>query len=174
MWRDLITWGIRSWYRCLVRLSDTMESDSALFLFTDQGIRDPPASHRSSYCHYCLRYLAGNQTPSSSSVSLSQKAILALLHHSWCTVWLCLIRSGVAADVYAEYSKFRSASKYWRWFSPGQEVNLFCATKSLFTRLIIRLFQLIFSAETIFFSHNKLANSVFQPAYQPSRTGPNN
>jgi hypothetical protein len=40
--------------------------------------------------------------------------------------------------------------------------------RSLFTRLIIRLFQLVFSAETVFFSHNKLANSVFQPAYQPS------
>jgi hypothetical protein len=31
----------------------------------------------------------------------------------------------------------------------------------LFIRLIIRLFQLVFSAGTIFFSHNKLANSVF-------------
>jgi hypothetical protein len=34
---------------------------------------------------------------------------------------------------------------------------------SLFTRLIIRLFQLVFSAKTVFFSHNKSANSVFQP-----------
>jgi hypothetical protein len=42
----------------------------------------------------------------------------------------------------------------------------------LFIRLIIRLFQLIFSAATIFFSHNKSANSVFQPAYQHSRTAP--
>jgi hypothetical protein len=41
----------------------------------------------------------------------------------------------------------------------------------LFTRLIIRLFQLVFSAETVFFSHNKSANNVFQQAYQPSRTG---
>jgi hypothetical protein len=29
-----------------------------------------------------------------------------------------------------------------------------------------------FSAETIFFSHNKSANSVFQPAYQHSQTEP--
>jgi hypothetical protein len=43
---------------------------------------------------------------------------------------------------------------------------------SLFTRFIIRLFQLVFSAGTVFFSHHKSANSVFQPAYQPSRTGP--
>jgi hypothetical protein len=39
---------------------------------------------------------------------------------------------------------------------------------TLFIRLIICLFQLIFSDRTVFFSHNKLANSVFQPAYQYS------
>jgi hypothetical protein len=33
-------------------------------------------------------------------------------------------------------------------------------------------FQFVFSAGTIFFSHNKSTNSVFQPAYQHSRTGP--
>jgi hypothetical protein len=43
---------------------------------------------------------------------------------------------------------------------------------ALFIWLIIRLFQLVFSAGTVFFSHNKSANSVFQPAYQHSRTGP--
>jgi hypothetical protein len=43
---------------------------------------------------------------------------------------------------------------------------------SLFIRRIICLFQLIFSAGTVFFSHNKSTNSVFQPAYQHSRTGP--
>jgi hypothetical protein len=42
----------------------------------------------------------------------------------------------------------------------------------LFIRHIIRLFQLIFSARTVIFSQNKSANSVFQPAYQHSRTGP--
>jgi hypothetical protein len=44
--------------------------------------------------------------------------------------------------------------------------------KSMFTRLIIRLFQLVFSAKTVFLSHNKSVNAIFQPAYQPSRTGP--
>jgi hypothetical protein len=43
---------------------------------------------------------------------------------------------------------------------------------ALFIRLIIYLFQLIFSAGTIFFSHNKSANCVFQPTYQHSRTAP--
>jgi hypothetical protein len=52
-------------------------------------------------------------------------------------------------------------------FSTPQSLTL-----SLFIRLIIRLFQLVFSAGTVFFSHNKSANSVFQPAYQPNRTGP--
>jgi hypothetical protein len=46
-------------------------------------------------------------------------------------------------------------------------------TKVLFIRLIIRTFQLVISARTVFFSHNKSANRVFQPAYQHSRTGPN-
>jgi hypothetical protein len=43
---------------------------------------------------------------------------------------------------------------------------------ALFIRLIILLFQLIFLAETVFFSHNKSANNIFQPAYQHGRTGP--
>jgi hypothetical protein len=43
---------------------------------------------------------------------------------------------------------------------------------ALFIRLIIRLFQLVFLVGTVFFSHNKSANSVFQPAYQYSRTAP--
>jgi hypothetical protein len=42
---------------------------------------------------------------------------------------------------------------------------------ALFIRLIIRLFQLVFSVGTVFFSHIKSANSVFQPAYEHSRTG---
>jgi hypothetical protein len=45
-------------------------------------------------------------------------------------------------------------------------------TKALFIWLIIRLFQFVFLAGTIFFSHIKSTNSVFQPAYQHSRTGP--
>jgi hypothetical protein len=35
--------------------------------------------------------------------------------------------------------------------------------------LFIRLFQL--SVGTVFFSHNKSVNSIFQPAYQHSRMG---
>jgi hypothetical protein len=43
---------------------------------------------------------------------------------------------------------------------------------ALFVWLIIRLIQLVFSAGTVFFSHKKSANSVFQPAYNSSRTAP--
>jgi hypothetical protein len=43
---------------------------------------------------------------------------------------------------------------------------------ALLIRLKIRTFQLVFSAETVFFSRNKSANSVFQPAYQHSRMEP--
>jgi hypothetical protein len=39
---------------------------------------------------------------------------------------------------------------------------------ALFIWLIIRLIQLVFSAGTVFFSHKKSANSVFQPAYNSS------
>jgi hypothetical protein len=42
---------------------------------------------------------------------------------------------------------------------------------ALFIWLIIRLIQLVFLAGTVFFSHKKSANSVFQPAYN-SRTAP--
>jgi hypothetical protein len=45
-------------------------------------------------------------------------------------------------------------------------------TYRLIIRLIICLFQFVFSVGTIFFSHNKLANNIFQPAYQYSRTAP--
>jgi hypothetical protein len=44
--------------------------------------------------------------------------------------------------------------------------------KAMFIRLIIRLFQLVFSVGAVFFSHNKSVNSVFQPDYQHSRTTP--
>jgi hypothetical protein len=42
---------------------------------------------------------------------------------------------------------------------------------ALFIWLIIRLIQLVFSAGTVFFSHKKSTNNVFQPAYNFSRTG---
>jgi hypothetical protein len=51
-------------------------------------------------------------------------------------------------------------------------IRLMIVMQALFIRLIIRLFQLVFSAGTVFFSHNKSVNSVFQPTYQYSRTGP--
>jgi hypothetical protein len=41
-----------------------------------------------------------------------------------------------------------------------------------FVWLIIRLIQLVFSVEIVFFSHKILANSVFQPAYNSSQTAP--
>jgi hypothetical protein len=44
--------------------------------------------------------------------------------------------------------------------------------KAMFIWLIIRLIQLVFLAETVFFSHKKSANSIFQPAYNSSRTAP--
>jgi hypothetical protein len=43
---------------------------------------------------------------------------------------------------------------------------------ALFIRLIICTFQLVFLVGTMFFSHSKSSNSVFQPAYQQNRTGP--
>jgi hypothetical protein len=46
------------------------------------------------------------------------------------------------------------------------------AIMALFIWLIIRLIQLVFLAETVFLSHKKPANSVFQPAYNFSRTAP--
>jgi hypothetical protein len=44
---------------------------------------------------------------------------------------------------------------------------------SLFTWFIIRLFQLVFSAETVFFSHNKSANSVFSRLISLAEWGQN-
>jgi hypothetical protein len=59
-----------------------------------------------------------------------------------------------------------------KWFSLDELKVFVDRTMALFIRLIIRLFQLVFSAVIVFFSHNKSANSVFQPAYQHSRTAP--
>jgi hypothetical protein len=41
----------------------------------------------------------------------------------------------------------------------------------LFVCLIIRTFQLIFLAGTIFFSHNKLVNNIFSHDFSPNRMG---
>jgi hypothetical protein len=43
---------------------------------------------------------------------------------------------------------------------------------TLFICLINYTFQLVFPTETLFLSHNKSANDIFQPAYQLNRTGP--
>jgi hypothetical protein len=51
-------------------------------------------------------------------------------------------------------------------------MTLVLGIKALFIWLIIRLIQLVFLAGTIFFSHKKSANSVFQPTYNSSRTAP--
>jgi hypothetical protein len=42
---------------------------------------------------------------------------------------------------------------------------------ALFIWFIIRLIQLVFLARTVFFSHKKSVNSVFQSAYNSSRRG---
>jgi len=44
--------------------------------------------------------------------------------------------------------------------------------KALFASLIIRLFQLIFSTGTVFFSHNKSAETAFWLVFSAKRTGP--
>jgi hypothetical protein len=71
--------------------------------------------------------------------------------------------------------------KYSLYGSHQQGYNLTTVTPSsykehnslaMFIWLIIRFIQLVFSAETVFFSHKKSANSVFQPAYNSSQTGP--
>jgi len=43
---------------------------------------------------------------------------------------------------------------------------------ALFVSLIIRTFQLVFSAGTLFFSHNKSAGTVFRLVFSAKRTGP--
>ena len=44
----------------------------------------------------------------------------------------------------------------------------------MFAYFIIRTFQLVFSAGTIFFSHNKSAGTVFRLVFSAKRTGPKN
>ena len=43
---------------------------------------------------------------------------------------------------------------------------------ALFASLIIRLFQFVFSTETVFFSHNKSAETVFRLVFSAKQTGP--
>jgi hypothetical protein len=44
-------------------------------------------------------------------------------------------------------------------------------TVALFAYLIIRIFQLVFSVGTVFFSHNKSANSTFSHGFSAKRMG---
>ena len=43
---------------------------------------------------------------------------------------------------------------------------------ALFVSLLIRLFQLVFLAGTVFFSHNKSAGTMFRLVFSAKRTGP--
>jgi hypothetical protein len=53
----------------------------------------------------------------------------------------------------------------------GTRLNLSWWILAPFACLIIRTFQLVFSVETIFFSHNKPANSTFNYSFSAKRTG---
>ena len=44
----------------------------------------------------------------------------------------------------------------------GINVAVYCTTLALFVSLIIRTFQFVFSAGTLFFSHNKSAGTLFR------------
>jgi hypothetical protein len=48
----------------------------------------------------------------------------------------------------------------------------FMKLKTLFIRLIIRIFQLVFLVETVFFFSQQISQQCFQPTYQRSRTEP--
>ena len=47
-----------------------------------------------------------------------------------------------------------------------------CALMVMFGSLIIHTFQLVFLDGTMFFSHNKLAGTVFRLVFSAKRTGP--
>ena len=53
-----------------------------------------------------------------------------------------------------------------------EEDTLKTTFMALFAYLIIRLFQLVFSARTVFFSHNKSTETVFRLIFSAKRTGP--
>ena len=52
------------------------------------------------------------------------------------------------------------------------ESEKLCVIVALFACLIIRIFQLVFSVETVFFSHNKSAGTVFRLVFQRSEWDP--
>ena len=48
--------------------------------------------------------------------------------------------------------------------------NIQLMTEALFASLIIRIFQLVFSAGIVFFSHSKSAGTVFRLVFSAKRT----
>jgi hypothetical protein len=50
-------------------------------------------------------------------------------------------------------------------------MNLIENTRALFSRLISRLFRLVFSAGIVFFSYKKSAGTVFQLVFSAKQTG---
>jgi hypothetical protein len=79
---------------------------------------------------------------------------------------LCLpasarIQDGLGTEVYQESYRFC-------FYTTSGFPDVDYWIMALFIRLIIYTFQLVFSIEIVFFSHNKSVNSVFQPAYQHS------
>ena len=51
--------------------------------------------------------------------------------------------------------------------------SVFLSQQTMFASLIICTFQLVFSARTVFFSHNKSTEIVFRLIFSAKRTGPN-
>jgi hypothetical protein len=72
-------------------------------------------------------------------------------------------RKQPTAFVYDHPSPWAMRREGLRWAEMNFDDKPPTTALTLFIRLIIHLFQLIFLARTIFFSHNKSDNSVFQP-----------
>ena len=69
---------------------------------------------------------------------------------------------------FAKYSTNWSLPKYMYMYLSERIFSV----PALFASFIIRLFQLGFSAGTVFFSHNKSAGTVFRFVFSAKRTGP--
>jgi len=72
------------------------------------------------------------------------------------------------------YDRVRDTSRSIHTPSIGKSdrTKTYQNTMVIFTSLIIRLFQLVFSAGTVFFSHNKSAITVFLLVFSAKRMGP--
>ena len=60
----------------------------------------------------------------------------------------------------------------WWILRCSRSIHVMFYNMALFAFLIIRTFQLIFSAETVFFSHNRSAEIMFRLVFSAKRTGP--